>query len=189
MLASLRILLLTLLSAAAVAGSLTVSWTPPTQNTDGSAIPATGTGALASTRVEWGTCSFGSFSTKLGETVVSMPSTSTTVLNLTDGQLYCFRAYARNTSGVESAASAVASKTVPVPVPPTPQPPTLVTIATVAYEVAPNGTRLGKSVGSVPLGTACGARFITGYYEVPRSSVTLYRTPRSSLVVARCAQV
>ena len=38
------------------AADVRVSWTQPVQNADGSAIPVSGAGSLASNRVEWGSC-------------------------------------------------------------------------------------------------------------------------------------
>lgn len=54
-------------SLPALAADITTTWTYPTQNTDGSAIPASGAGSIASSRVEWGTCAGAAFGTKLGE--------------------------------------------------------------------------------------------------------------------------
>jgi hypothetical protein len=175
-------------ASAVLAGSLTVSWTLPTQNTDNSAIPLTGTTALASTRVEWGTCSGTAFGTKAGETLVNVPATTTTVPNLTDGQTYCFRAFSRNVAGAESTASLVVSKAVPVP---TPKPPVIVTVATVVYEISLHpieGVRLGRNVGTIRRGVACGPEPIVGvdYFEVPTSSVTLSKSPKSAVLVAQC---
>lgn len=43
-------------AAAAEAGEGELTWTQPTHNVDGSAIPATGVGRLVGNRVEWGSC-------------------------------------------------------------------------------------------------------------------------------------
>jgi hypothetical protein len=106
-------LFLSLITLSAYAGTAIVSWTPPTTNTDGSAIPATGPGSLSSIRVEWGTCSGTLFGTKIGEVSTSPSFTSVEVTGLAAG-LHCFRAFAKNTYGQESAASNVASKDVPL---------------------------------------------------------------------------
>lgn len=169
------------------AADLSVAWSLPTQNTDGSAIPTTGDGALTATRVEWGSCSGSAFGTKAGEVTVALPATSARLTGIEPGT-WCVRAFARNGYGAESAASNVASRTIAAPVP---KPPALVTVSQVAYEVLPHpieGTRLGRNVGTVLLGTACGEEPVVGpdYFEVPRDTVTLTRTPKSGVVVARC---
>lgn len=120
------ITLLLALPALALAAVLTVTWTHPSQNTDNTAIPATGPGSIASTRVEYGTCAPGStpaapvFGSKSGEVVVTGQAQTTPLPNLGPGT-YCGRAFTTNTYGEESAASNVAQKTInaPVPKPPT----------------------------------------------------------------------
>ena len=182
------LLSLLLLPVLALANTATVTWTPPTTNTDGSAIPASGAGSIASYRVEWGSCVSGAFGTKAGEQVVTAPTTSLVVTPLTAGQTYCFRAYAKNTFGAESGPSSVASKLIP---PPVPNPPTIVTVATVVYDVRTNGS-IGRLVGRVPLGTECvGAVYRrwadgTTWHEVPRDDVTFSREARSAKVYAKC---
>ena len=187
-------LLITLLAPSAYAADLSVAWTNPTQNTDGSTIPATGAGSLTQTRVEWGACaSAGVFGTKAGEVVVAAPAVAATINGVTPGSTVCVQAFTKNTYGSESAASAVVSKVVPAPVP---QPPVLVTVSIVAYEVLPHpieGTRLGRNVGTVPLGTACGTEPVVytsrgTYFEVPRKNVTLEKGPKSAVLVALCAR-
>lgn len=171
----------------AMAADVSVSWTQPVTNTDGSAIPASGAGAIASNRVEWGSCSGAAFGVKAGEKTVTPAATSTTVTGLAPGT-HCFRAYATNTYGAESAASNVASKVIS---PPTPNPP-VITVATVVYELTNKGG-IGKYVGSVPLGTSCVGDVRktwadgTTWYEVPRSSVTLTKPTRAKVLVAKCS--
>jgi hypothetical protein len=174
-----KLLILFLISGSAHAATQ-ISWTLPTTNTDGSSIPASGTGSLTSSRVEYGTCSGSSFGTKISEIVVGVPATNAVIEDLAAGT-YCFRVFAKNTYGTESGPSAVVSKTIATPVP---NPPTLVTVSTVAYDYIKKGNRfvLGKPVGTVPLGTACGSFVIknkgTSYYEV--SNVTFTGTTRSA---------
>lgn len=105
-----------LLSVGAFAAVLTVTWTNATQNTDGTAIPATGPGSIANTRVEYGTCNGTAFGTKVGEVVVAGSATTTPTPNLAPGT-YCGRAIHINTYGEESAPSNVATKTINAPVP------------------------------------------------------------------------
>lgn len=164
------------------AADATVSWTNPTQNTDNSAIPATGPGSLTGTRVEYGTCAGTAFGTKAGEVIVTAPATSATITGLSDAATYCFRAFSRNTFNAESAASNVVSKVMPTP---TPKPPVLSSTVTVAWDLK-NGMPY-RVVGTLPLGTACGSKVWRSYYEVPRASVTLSRQPRSTRLVTKCA--
>ena len=182
--------MLILAGVTAGAADLNVSWVNPTANTDGSAIPTSGAGSLTGTRVEWGTCSGTAFGTRAGEVTVPAPATSTVVQNLTPGT-WCVRAFSRNTYNVESAASNVASRTVN---PPVPNPPTLSVTVPVAFEInlTPSGlVKLGRDVGRVPVGTACTEDMVVAnnratYYAVPADAVTLYRTPKSSMLVAEC---
>jgi hypothetical protein len=84
-------------------GSATLSWTPPTQNTDGS--PLTN---LSGYRIYWGTTQ-GSYPNSV--TVSNPGLTSYVVESLVPGT-YFFTATALNSSGVESGFSGVASKTI-----------------------------------------------------------------------------
>jgi hypothetical protein len=164
--------------------AVTVSWNPPTTNTNGTPIPATGDAALASYLVEWGTCSASAFGTKIGELTVPATATSAEILSLAPA-CYSFRVYARNTYGSTSLPSTVVQKTIVAPVP---NPPTVVTVIAQVYDYQIKGGQilLGRQVGTAPLGTVCGDFVFTGYYKVPDASVTLTRRPRSA-VISRCA--
>ncbi len=86
-----------------VTGSATISWTPPTQNTDGTALTN-----LAGYRITYGTSQ-----NALTQTV-QVPTvgvTSYTVDNLTQGTWY-FAMKSYTTTGTESALSTLASKTI-----------------------------------------------------------------------------
>lgn len=109
-------LVLALVGAAALAASVTATWEHPTQNVDDSAIPASGAGSIASTRIEWGTCNGAAFGSKAGEVVVPAPGKTTSIPNLGVGT-WCARAFAKNTYGEESDASAVAQKVIAAPKP------------------------------------------------------------------------
>jgi hypothetical protein len=84
-------------------GRATVSWGPPTANTDGSALTN-----LAGYRVTYGTSA--SALTKVAE-VATAGVTNTLIENLTPGTWY-FAVKAYTSAGAESAASPVVSKTV-----------------------------------------------------------------------------
>jgi hypothetical protein len=84
-------------------GSVTLSWTPPTTNEDGSALSD-----LAGYRVYWGTTQ----GVYPNSAPIDNPGTATYVLdNLTPNKYY-FVATAIDTSGNESTFSAVATKTI-----------------------------------------------------------------------------
>lgn len=108
----------------ALAASAAVSWTLPTQYEDGSTLAGAD---IASTTVEYGTCSGTAFGTKAGQVVATGGASSATVNNLAPGT-WCFRAFVTTVAAkgaVSSGFSNVASKTVPFPAP---KPPTLVDV-------------------------------------------------------------
>lgn len=85
------------------AGSATLSWTPPTQNTDGTSL-----NNLAGYRISYGTSP-----TALTQTVqVANPSVSTYVLDGLSPATYYFAVRAYTSAGTESTSSNVASKVV-----------------------------------------------------------------------------
>ena len=89
---------------AVAVGSATLTWLPPTTNTDGSALTD-----LAGYKVYWGT----SQGTYPNSTTLNNPGLSSYVVsNLAPGT-YFFVATAYNTAGVESTFSGVATKTIP----------------------------------------------------------------------------
>ena len=84
-------------------GSVTLSWTPPTQNTDGSPL-----NNLAGYRVYWGT-SQGNYPNSV---TITNPGLATYVVGQLTPAQWHFAVTAYTTAGVESAYSNVASKTV-----------------------------------------------------------------------------
>lgn len=168
-----------LFASAAAAGTATVTWTNPTQYVDGSALAAAD---ITQTRVEYGSCSGAAFGTKTGEQTATGSATTLTIGSLAAGT-YCFRAYT-SARGLESAASVVASKTVPQS---PPNPPVLVTVATTAYTIGRSGRFYAMiPAGTVPLGTACRqAVRIAGLYQIPREAVTT--TNHAVWFFGRCA--
>ncbi len=85
-------------------GSAQVSWTPPTTNTDGSALTD-----LAGYRIAYGRSSS---ALDQDASLTNAGLTSYTVNNLTSGEWF-FAVYAVNSQGVESDISNIASKTIP----------------------------------------------------------------------------
>jgi hypothetical protein len=88
---------------AVASGSATLSWTPPTTNTDGSALTN-----LAGYRVYWGTTA-GTYPNSV--TLNNAGLTSYVVSSLAPGT-YHFAIAALNSAGVESAKSNSSSKTI-----------------------------------------------------------------------------
>lgn len=102
---------------------ITGRWTDATTNEDGSAIPATGAGSIASTRFEWGTCNGSAFGNKLGEVTVQAGSPRVAPTSDLPPGTYCGRFIHKNTYGVESDPSDVVTKTIDAPKPGKPQNP------------------------------------------------------------------
>jgi hypothetical protein len=91
-------------SAPPANGSATLSWTPPTQNTDGSTLSN-----LAGFRVSYGTSS-----SALNQTIqISNPGLATYVVTGLSSGTWYFAVRAYSSSGAESANSTVVNKTIP----------------------------------------------------------------------------
>lgn len=183
--ASLAAFALCLSASPANAGDAALTWTLATQNTDGSAIPASGPTSLAATRVEWGTCSGSAFGTVAGQQTVATPATTYTITGLAAG-VWCFRAYSRTVAGLESAPTNVVTKTI---LQSPPQPPGNLTVAalTVYQFIGTTDAITLLAVGTVPAGTACDpAQSVNGRYAVPRAAVTWYGSVRPRVVFAQC---
>lgn len=85
-------------------GSATLSWTPPTQNTDGSSLTN-----LAGFRIQ-----YGASSSALNQTIeVANPGLATYVVTGLNSGTWYFAVKAYSSNGAESAQSNVASKTIP----------------------------------------------------------------------------
>lgn len=160
-------LLLLLSSVAYAATPPTVTIVDPTTNTDGSAIPSSGPGALVSRRIEYGTCSGTAFGTKQGEVVVAEPATTYVFSGLTTPGDYCFQGYALNTYGLESAVSNVVKKTVVAPTPGK---------ATLSMNVFEKQNGKVVLVGKIALKVKCGA---DAKCQSPFSGAELFNVPRN----------
>lgn len=170
---------LMLFAGVASAATVTVNWTHPTTYTDGSPLNVAD---ISQTRIEYGLCVAGAFpATAAGQFIASGQATSAASPNLTPGT-WCFRAYT-TAKGVESVNSNAASFVV---VQPAPNPPVLTTIATTAYELKlySNGTLRFVSVGTVPLGAACGDHLAGEYAAFADAKVTKPTT--GGIIAARC---
>lgn len=114
--------LLAVLSAGAggllYASGVSVTWELPTQNVDGSAIPASGEGSIASTTLEYGPCTTaGAVPATPAELTVNGAGTTADLNGLIPGREYCVRAFVTNTFGQKSGYSNTVKKQVPFPVP------------------------------------------------------------------------
>jgi hypothetical protein len=178
--------------------SRTVSWTNPTQNTDGSAANLSGNKvyhANSAANIEAGT------------PIVLTPAKTTYVLaGLPAGpRVIGVKATGPAPNLFDSAMSALATATIVLPTgvdtvqagcttPPEPKPPTAVTISSTVWEALHNYRfeRVGRDVGTIPLNTLClgnGPYILQGdveYWGVPKALITLYRKPKSEMFVARC---
>lgn len=166
-------------------GGATVSWTPPTTNTDGSPLTD-----LASYELFHAATSAGVDTA----TPISVPlGTSYTLSGLPAGTRW-FGMKAVNAQGVRSVMSVKTSKminvasdtrTVTVTVNTVPNPPVITTVTSLVYDFKGGSI---KVVGSVPLGTECDAfqfsKNGSDYYLLPQGSYTLNpgAKPRSVVV-------
>lgn len=170
-----------LLSSLAYAGDVTLTWTPPTQNTDGSELTD-----LAGYRIYYGTAS-ASYTQTIE--VANPGATSLVVEGLAEGTYY-FAATAINASGIESDYSNEAAKVVEPP-PTTPAPPSGLAVLAdnlTAYALSMTDDVLRLyPIGTVPPGTPCdGSMSANGKHLVPASAVNYETTQRPRVVVAEC---
>jgi len=177
------IVLALLLPLQALAGSVTLTWTPPTQNTDGTELTD-----LAGYRLYWGTSS-GNYPSSV---TIDNPGVTSYVLDGLAAGTYYFAATAFNTAGVESDYSVEATKAVlQDPVAPQPAPPSNLTVVETdmtAYAISQTEDRLVTyPVGTVVAGTSCDPSMtVNGKYLVPRSAVQWAGTVQPQVVVAEC---
>jgi hypothetical protein len=172
-----------------------LSWTPPTQREDNT--------ALALTEIQEHLVYRANTSTGVSTAVpviVPMPTTTYTFQELPQGTWH-FGVKTKAKDGTVSKLSLIVNKTITsvtqnattnVKVLVAPKPPTITTIETVVYEVRDHhihGYRVWRQVGSIDVGVECNADFGLdgGYYEVPLDKVRLFRMPQFMVVVARCS--
>jgi hypothetical protein len=197
------------LTCSANTESALLKWTNPTQNVDGTAVGLKGNkvfhAPLANEVINAPPIVI--------EPAVAAPTQATYLLTgLPAGVRY---AGVRATSSVspffDSDMSNVVSWTVVLPsgsatkqlgctTPPTPKPPTAVTIGSTVWDSIPGreGIFVGRDVGTIGVPVDCvgqepvtvqsqaGSDVLAEYWAVRRDDVTLYRKPRSQIVLARC---
>ncbi len=177
-------------------GYAQLSWTAPTQYTNGQTIAATGPESLAGFKAFYG----------LGNlnTVIDIPGKTVTthrIDGLTAGEWsFAMTAYLENR--IESAQTNQVFKVVTVPasqatasavIKRVPNPPVITTIGGFVYELRvhpKDGPYLARSVGSVGAGVPCQGpdpAFGTRLYTVDANDVTLFRNPNpNATLVAEC---
>ena len=169
------------MSTVAFGAEATLTWTPPTQNTDGSALTD-----LAGYRIYYGTAS-GTYT--LGPIDVADPTAvEYVVTGLNNDTTYYFVATSYNSAGTESAYSNEASKTTP---PLTPNPPANLTVSPdnlTAYTYSISTDKLVMiPVGTVTSTTPCdGTMSMNGLYRVDRNTVDYVGSIQPPVVFAEC---
>jgi hypothetical protein len=172
------------------AGYATIRWTPPTTNTDGSALTN-----LASYKIRYGT----NRSSLDRSVLVDDPTRRSHTINSLGTGTWYFAVRAVNTSNVESVDSNVSSKavsasssgkslTISIPPPPAGSMKTVATNAWDAYRRSDGVWVRRAVVGSIALDKPCSKSFRVGpyHYVVNRSDVKFYSTPVSSQIVVYC---
>lgn len=177
-----KLIALLLFPNLAFAGTATITWTPPTENTDGTAYTDPGGFKIY----------YGNTGQPL-TTVVDIPDTTNTINtrvidNLAPGD-WSFAMTAYNSSGGESTQTNPISKTIIPDTTPLPPDPTFVTVDTAAYNVVKRDDGFVLVyVGMVPLNTPCDkTQTVNGKYVVPASTVTWAGTVEPIVVVATCS--
>ena len=170
----------------------TISWTPPTTNTDNSPIPATGPTSLAGFKIYVSTDP-----TKVEQAtpidIKDPKAVSYKISNQSNGTYY-YKMTAYNNAGTASNFTTAVNNVIKfVSISDTAFVDILNfgTIATPVYNVVkkPNGFVLVQ-VGTVPLNTTCDPlQYVNGYYAVPVSTVTWSGTVKPIVVVAKCSNL
>lgn len=164
-----RALILAFIPGIALAGSASLNWTKPTQNTDGSAL-TDGTGYKV-----YAAQTAAGLATATPVTVTGINTLTYTVTGLSAGTWY-FGVKTTATSG-DSAMTNPASTVIPAtaPLPPSGLTASPVVIAATAYKLrqAVDGLSL-VAIGTIPIGTPCDAQnTVNGYSLVPRAAVKM----------------
>lgn len=178
-----RVALLLLLPLSVLAGSLSLNWTVPTKNTDGSNLTDGTSYKLYCANTSAGVAT---------ATPVTIPgiNTTSTTLAFPAGPVFCSISTV-STSGGEGPRSNIAQGVVPASVPNPPSNVTMTTSSGIAYKMrqAVDGYSLVR-VGTVPAGIMVdGSHTIDGLCVVPRDSVKFDSpiAPKPLIVVGPCS--
>lgn len=173
---------LSLLTTVVVAAERTVTWSNPTQYTDGSALPASD---IERTTIVWG-----SSAQQLTNSKVVNGSATSTVIDFPVGTHYV--AAKTTAKGTESGLSNVAQVTIAQPAPNAPSNLKVQAGQQTAYVIKQTRDNIALvAVGQVPAGTECdGAKGVIAdgqsFYIVPRDVVSWAGSVRSEIVVSAC---
>lgn len=166
------------------AGSFTITWTAPTQNTDGTPI-----GVITSYAADYWPCTSATAPVPPTVTTLALPPTPLSRVVTVAGGQYCVRMRATTAAGT-SANTNIAVGNVPVA---PPNPPSDLTISNLtAYKLrqAVDGFSFA-SIGShtVPVGTPCAGQRAGAYVVVPRAQVTMASKfdPKPLITFALCS--
>ena len=182
LLSRIQVILVLLFCAQAMAGEAQLTWTAPTQNTDGTPLTD-----LAGFKIYLGTTQGGPYPVSVD--IPDPLATSFTVPNLTEGTTYYFVSTAYNSAATvqESDFSNEVSKLIPFKVP---NPPSMLTVQDLTvYNVIKQVDKFVLlAAGTVPAGTPCDpSQVVNGHYVVPNDLVTWFGNVEPIVVVADCS--
>lgn len=170
------------------AADATLTWTNATQREDGTALAA---GEIKETQIDYAKCTAGTNNfppTRDGMTAFAWPAVTGKVLALPYGK-WCFRARHIDSTGLSSADSGTVWAVYLAP----PKPPTLLTVASLVWEMKTHpvdGPYLSRVVGTIAAGKPChGLAPQTGFdlFAVDRADVDLTKRPKAdAMLVAQC---
>jgi len=166
----------------ALAAELVVDFRYKLQHEDGTPVPESGPGSIASAKVEWGTCTginMDEFGTVEGAMVVPYPQARVKA-TVTPG-VKCARGYAITVDDVQSDPPSNLGRYFPEPLAVVAK-----TSSRIAYELRRkvDGDYQFVSVGTVPLDVLCGKRVVGSYYMVSGAKIT--KPLAGGVIAAKC---
>ncbi len=176
------ILSLVFMAEWAHAGEAELTWSAPTQNTDGTPLTD-----LAGFKIYLGQVQGGPYPVTID--IPDPTATTFTVPGLTEGLTYYFVTTAYNSADPvqESDFSNEATKTIPplVPMPPS----DLTVVNLLVWDIVKQKDKyVFLGVGTVPSGTSCDpTQTVNGRYAVPNAAVIWFGNVRPPVVVADCS--